>query len=283
MSRRVDFSHNADAYDRRHGAVLSAGLARSLAEAAHLGPGLRILDIGAGTGRVAIALAALGCDVVAVDPAQPMLRVLRTKIRSFVRRIPLAPAVAAGRRRRQPDRAPVHLVAGEGARLPFADSAFDAAILARTLYLMPDWRDVLNDIIRALKNEGQILHEWGNGTADDEWVQIREKTRALFEEAGVADPFHPGARSESDVDEFLAGRGFSVQRQIRVDGDVCLTLAEFMGRLIDGECSYTWDVPAEVQRVCLPRLEKWVAENFVLDRPLPIPREFSWTIYQRSA
>jgi hypothetical protein len=32
---------------------------------------------------------------------------------------------------------------------------------------------------------GRLLHEWGNGRGDEEWVQIREKARALVEEAGV--------------------------------------------------------------------------------------------------
>jgi ubiquinone/menaquinone biosynthesis C-methylase UbiE len=100
MTRRVDFSPNANAYDRRHGAVLSASLAQSLAEAAQLRPGLKVLDVGAGTGRVAIALGGLGCDVVALDPAQAMLHVLQSKV----------------------PQAPPRLIAGEGARLPFADT-----------------------------------------------------------------------------------------------------------------------------------------------------------------
>ncbi len=258
MKRRVDFSQNANVYDRRHGAQLSADLATRLAAAAQLRPGIRIIDVGAGTGRVAVALAALGCEVVALDPAQPMLHVLQGKGTEAL------------------------VVAGEGARLPFADSSFEAAVLARTLYLMPDWRDVLTEVIRALKPDGRILHEWGNGASDEEWVQIREKARALFEEAGVSNPFHPGARSESEVDEFLVGRGFATHDTVRVSGDVCLTLGDFMARIMNGECSYTWDVPVEVQRQCLPRLEKWVAEHFELDRAQSIPREFSWTIYRRS-
>jgi len=267
VNRRVDFSRKANAYDRLHG-VLPASLARRLATAAQLEPGLTVLDVGAGTGRVAIALAALGCEIVALDPAEAMLRVLQNKM-----------AAGTG----TPDRAPLHVVAAEGARLPFADRSFDAVVLARTLYLMPDWRDVLTDIIRALKADGRILHEWGNGTPDEEWVQIREKARALFEAAGIANPLHPGARSATEVDDFLAARGFAVSDRIQVDGDVYLTLADFMARISNGEYSYTWNVPAAVQRLCLPQLEKWVSEHFALDRALPIPREFSWAIYRTAS
>jgi hypothetical protein len=48
----------------------------------------------------------------------------------------------------------------------------------------------------------------GNGEAEEEWVQIREKARALFEQAGIESPFHPGARSEIEVNGWLKRLGF---------------------------------------------------------------------------
>ncbi len=45
--------------------------------AAGLQPGARVIDIGAGTERVAIPLAGRGCDVVAVEPAHGMVDRLR--------------------------------------------------------------------------------------------------------------------------------------------------------------------------------------------------------------
>ena len=118
MSKRIDFSANAPVYDRRHGAALAPDVARSLALKAALTQGTRVLDVGAGTGRVAHAFADLGCDVVALDPALAMLDQLRSK--------------ASTRR--------VRAVVGEGASLPFADCVFDAAVIARVLYLAADWR-----------------------------------------------------------------------------------------------------------------------------------------------
>ena len=259
MSQRVDFSRNANVYDRRHGAVLHADAARDLAAAAGLQPNVSILDIGAGTGRVTIALANIGCRVIAIDPAQPMLQALRSK--------------AAG--------LPVNAIAGEGAQLPFRESQFDAVVLARVLYVMPDWREVLRDVVRVLKPEGRLLHEWGNGSADEEWVQIREKARALFEQAGVLNPFHPGARSEGDVDEFLSGQGMVPSAKIGAGPGACMTLAEFLSRIDNGECSYIWNVPAEVQRRCLPELRAWAERTFDVGRPTPMPRETSWKIYRK--
>jgi ubiquinone/menaquinone biosynthesis C-methylase UbiE len=66
--------------------------------------------------------------------------------------------------------------AGDGARLPIRTAGFDAVVLSRLLYLVPDWRGLLRDVIRVLRPGGRILHEWANGHADEAWVQIREPT-----------------------------------------------------------------------------------------------------------
>lgn len=254
----VDFSKNASVYDRRHGARLSDEAAREIADG--LPAGAAILDVGAGTGRVTLALTALGFQVVALDPAQAMLASLRAK--------------AAG--------LPARLVRGEGARLPFPSAFFDAIVFSRVLYLMSDWRRVLREAIRVLKPDGLLLHEWGNGSADEEWVQIRERTRTLFEEAGVKDPFHPGARAEEDVDRFLEEHGLAQVGHVGLGPGPLAPLSDFLRKIDEGECSYVWNVPADVQQRCLPALRAWAAERFDLDRAMPVPREIRWTIYQRS-
>jgi hypothetical protein len=60
-----------------------------------------------------------------------------------------------------------------------------------------------------------------------------------------------------------------------------MTLAQFLTRIVDGECSYTWNVPEEIQRTCLPVLRAWAEERFDFERSIPFPREVAWTIYAR--
>jgi ubiquinone/menaquinone biosynthesis C-methylase UbiE len=259
VSERVDFSANAPVYDCRHGAALAPDVARSLAMKAALTQGTRVLDVGAGTGRVAHALADLGCDVVALDPASPMLDQLRSK--------------ASTRR--------VRAVVGEGARLPFAACVFDAAVIARVLYLVADWRAVLQETHDALKPGGYLLHEWGNGTADEEWVRIREKTRVLFQDAGVAVPFHPGARTEAEVDDYLATLGLAQTDCVPAGPGPEISLREFVHRITSGELSYTWSVPKPVQEHCLPLLQRWCEQTFDLERSFPMPRELQWMVYRK--
>jgi SAM-dependent methyltransferase len=135
VPQRVDFSDNSLIYDRRHGALISDQLSEALGN--RLAPGSRIVDIGAGTGRVSVALAAKGFRMVALDPAIPMLQKIRQK------------SVAGS----------VH-VAAEGTRLPLGGNSADAVALARLLYLVPDWRALLRESMRILRRGGILLHEW---------------------------------------------------------------------------------------------------------------------------
>ena len=61
----------------RHGSVISDQLAEAVAN--RLLREATIIDIGAGTGRVSVALANKGLQVIAVDPAIPMLQTMQQK------------------------------------------------------------------------------------------------------------------------------------------------------------------------------------------------------------
>lgn len=261
VSQRVDFSGNAQVYDHRHGAVLPDEVVQRFAAVGAIRSGTTVLEIGAGTGRVSIGVAQFGCEVVALEPALGMAEKLRSKAGEL----------------------PIGLIAGAGAQLPFSSGQFDVVVIARLLYLTSDWRDILREAHRVLAVDGHLLHEWGNGQPDEEWVQIREQVRSLFEAAGVPSPFHPGVRSEGDVDAVLKVLGFVHRADLSTGPGPTLTLAEFLRRLIDGELSYIWNVPRMVQEECLPRLKAWSEQRFDLERSISIPRETCWTVYQMHA
>jgi SAM-dependent methyltransferase len=245
-------------YDSRHGAVIPDESGEALTR--RLSPNSRIIDIGAGTGRVSVALAGRGFRVVAVDPAIPMLQATRQKD-------------CAGT---------VHCVAAEGTRLPFRRNVADAVVVARLLYLVSDWQNLLQEAREVLVQGGALFHEWANGNDDEAWVQVREKARALFQSAGIEAPFHPGARSEAEVDSCLRDLGFTRREQIEGGAGPAVTLADFLTKIESGEFSYIWNVPKDVQDSCLPRLRRWSESMFDLDRPAPMPAELHWVRYEKA-
>ena len=90
--------------------------------------GRRILDVGTGTGRAAIALAKRGAIVTGVDASAEMLQV-------------------AERRAHEADTA-VTFARGDAHHLDFPDRSFDAVVCLRVLMHTPDWRASLGELCR---------------------------------------------------------------------------------------------------------------------------------------
>ncbi len=90
--------------------------------------GCRILDVGTGTGRAAIALALKGAMVTGVDASEEMLAVARRR------------AADAG--------ATVTFDCGDAHRLNYGDRSFDAVVCLRVLMHTPGWRESLAELCR---------------------------------------------------------------------------------------------------------------------------------------
>ena len=129
-------------YDRM-GAVLSFGQdprwRRALVAGLAPQPGERVLDVATGTGMVAFALAAQGCQVVALDQSDAMLGAARQKLS------------------RQPGLADrVSFVRGEAEQLPFPDGHFDLLSFTYLLRYVDDRQATLAELVRVLRPGGRI-------------------------------------------------------------------------------------------------------------------------------
>ena len=90
--------------------------------------GKTILDVGTGTGRAALALAARRARVTGVDASAEML--------------------AVAERRAAAAKLDVVFLRGDAHGLTFADRSFDAAVCLRVLMHTPDWRRSLGEVCR---------------------------------------------------------------------------------------------------------------------------------------
>lgn len=89
--------------------------------------GKSVLEVGVGTGRYAVPLQKSGLDVVGVDISHKMVEL----------------GLGKGLK---------NVVLADGARLPFTPRSFDMATTTHMLHLVPDWRDVLLEIVRVTRD-----------------------------------------------------------------------------------------------------------------------------------
>jgi ArsR family transcriptional regulator len=141
---------------------------------AHLVPaGLRVADIGTGTGILAAELARLGLRVVAIDHSARMLEAANAKL--------TADGVKG-----------VELRQGEASQLPLEDGAVDAAFAHMVLHYLPSPSDALREMARVLAPGGRIVivdfvlheHEWMRHELGVTWLGFAEQElRGWFDEA----------------------------------------------------------------------------------------------------
>jgi SAM-dependent methyltransferase len=107
--------------------------------------GLRVLDLGAGTGKLTALLAELGADVTAVEPDQAMLAELRRQLPS-VRALP-----------------------GPAEAIPLADGSVDAVLCAQSMHWF-DMSRALPEIARVLVPGGALGALWNSDDDRVAWV-----------------------------------------------------------------------------------------------------------------
>jgi len=107
--------------------------------------GLRVLDLGAGTGKLTALLAELGADVTAVEPDEAMLAELRRRLPS------------------------VRALHGPAEAIPLPDGSVDAVLCAQSIHWF-DMRRALPEIARVLLPGGVLGALWNNDDDRVEWV-----------------------------------------------------------------------------------------------------------------
>jgi ubiquinone/menaquinone biosynthesis C-methylase UbiE len=142
-------------------------------------PSPRLLDLGAGTGRIGWPLVAAGDDYVGIDLSLGMLREF-------------------ARRGAQPPR----LAQADGARLPFGDATFDAVLMVQVFGGMRGWRGVLAEARRVLRPGGPLLIGRTVAPTGGLDARMKQQLAALLAARGVA--IERGNMRE-EVERALAG------------------------------------------------------------------------------
>jgi SAM-dependent methyltransferase len=214
------FGSVADLYDR-YRPEMPAALAPVLGDIA----GLRVLDVGAGTGKLTRFLAARGALVSAVEPDDDMRAVLRAR----------SPEVAA--------------VRASAEDVPFADGAFDLVASSSAWHWFEHPAAEL-ELARVLVDGGRLVVAWNGLSRAEAWARDLVRLRERED-----DPYRPPRGWHADLSgaPFEACEDFEAAwTWTRSVEDVVGVFATYSGSLVlaDGERSALFD---EVRRVVSER------------------------------
>jgi len=217
-----------------------------------------VLEIGVGTGLIAIPLAARGLSLAGVDLSLPMMRKLVEK--------------SGGR-------APLPLVRGDATRLPFHDSAFGGAYARWVLHLIPAWRDVVGELCRVARPGSRILIEAGGNVG--RWEAMHHRFQELT--GGDMGPVGLDVRGGfDDLDAAFAEQGATYrslpERIVAVDDPV--SVQGFLDRVERRIYSWTWRVSDEDIERAIAEIRPWAEERWGrLDVPLDTEHPMMWRAY----
>ena len=153
MTRRqsIVFDRAAGFYDNSRGFPPGdeAAVAAMMARAGGLASASQVLEIGVGTGRIALPLAPHTGGFYGLDLSASMMAQLRAKQNSEQ----------------------IYLALADAARLPFPDDTFDAAVVVHVFHLVANLEGVIKELGRVLKPGAPLLH--GRNQMDKEVAELR--------------------------------------------------------------------------------------------------------------
>jgi ubiquinone/menaquinone biosynthesis C-methylase UbiE len=197
----------------------------------------RLLDLGAGTGRIGWPFVAAGDDYIGVDLSLGMLR-------AFMGR-----AECSG--------APARLAQADGQRLPFPDATFDAVLLIQVFGGMPGWRLLMTEARRVLRRTGALIIGRTVAPADGIDAQMKQHLAHLLNAMGVeADR----RNVHDDVQHWLGAAARRVNSVIAASWKADRTPRGFLVRHRTGARFAA--LPEPVKDEAMRRLGIWAGETF---------------------
>ncbi len=136
-SESITFDRAAEYYDQTRGFPpgVDQQVAVQFAESGRLDTNSHVLEIGIGTGRIALPLARHVGGITGVDLSRRMMARMREKQTNE----------------------DVRLVEADATQFPFASKMFDAAVAVHVFHLIPGWQEVVKELSRILKSEGFLM------------------------------------------------------------------------------------------------------------------------------
>ncbi len=248
----IAFDRAAGYYDETRGYPdgLAREVAAELAAAGKMRGNHRLLEIGVGTGRMALPLSDHVGGVVGVDLAIPMLQRLVAKRTEE----------------------PVSALKGDAMRLPFADDCFDRALSMHIFHLVSDWRRAATELARVLR-PGGVFVEARDGYA----------LRGVWDEVNARLPWNRSNLAAKHIPEdFPTQAGFELEAAERRFKFVCVThLPTVLDQLRRRVWSSSWKLSEDQLTTLVSTFEEVAIKHYgSAAATIDDPREVSIRVYR---
>jgi len=270
VREKLDFTFDkrvSDQYDaqRAHPPEVASQVGAAIAELA--GQDGRILELGVGTGRIALPLAAAGCTVVGVDISAEMLDKLSCE-----------PAVQEGR---------IELVHSDICELPLTEREFDAVTAVHVLHLVPEWAKALDAAAAVMKSGSAVIlgRDWVDPKSMAGSMQNAFR-RAVIEQAGPQLKAPTGGKV---IAETIVSLGFEPEHVgdneiVAAEWETTISPSEFIAAVRRRANPESWILTDDIMEPVVESITAFAHEKWPgLDTPRTVTRRFMLTVFRNSA
>jgi SAM-dependent methyltransferase len=119
------------------------------------------IEIGVGTGRIAVPMAELGYHITGIDVSVEMTNILKQKIKE------------------QQLNDAISIQMGSATQLPYPDNTFDFGLAVHVFHLIADWEKAIDELLRVVKNGNPIFLIFNNGKSLMKGIKSKYEQKCL--------------------------------------------------------------------------------------------------------
>ncbi|HEX9548975.1 MAG TPA: class I SAM-dependent methyltransferase [Acidimicrobiales bacterium] len=253
----LSFDRAADFYDATRG--LPAETLRAVVDilAHELRDRHLSLEIGVGTGRIALPLHRHGIGLVGADVSVPMLERLMLN--------------AGGT-------TPFPLLLADATALPFHDGSVDAVLASHVFHLIPQWKAATDEALRVMRAGGLLLADFG-GAGVAPWSKA---AAAIFQRHGI-DHARPGVSDPHKLATYVAGRA-TLRALQPATMSARRTLAKDLDEWQHQIHSWTWQYSPEQMAAACNDVRAWAETKGVpIEAEVELTRVIQWWAFDVTA
>lgn len=291
MASSFSFDPLADYYDATRGYPpgVAQQIARDIVQALNARPGTRFLEVGVGTGRIAVPLATQGFDYSGVDISGKMVAYCLVKLREQGWQEEVRPwgSLPDEQATTTPEvwrflqvdpPARMRLALADMTALPFADASFDVSLGVHVFHLVSDWQLAIREAMRVVRPGGLFVQCWDKHTSEErgligrKWEEILKELRG---EVKSSRSYYEGA-----IEQWLRANGFQPEIVGLTRWETVRTPRSRVEHIARRLSSGTRRIPDELFRASVERLERWAQDYFGEQLDVPQTHTHQFMLYK---